>query len=144
MANLAPMTATLWDASRAPKQMLPHVRESRSRDLRKLRLFTCACCRAVWDRLTNQECRRGIAKAELFADGLVTDRSRRDTQRRVNATLDEGGKRDLLRLCVSWALSRRAAWEVSFAAEVVTSNSRSVVKGPRLQRIHADLLRCIF
>jgi hypothetical protein len=136
----APMSAAQWDKSRAPKQMLAQVREG---DLRKLRLFACACCRAVWDRLTNEVCRRGVEVAELFADGLTTAKDRNATQKRVDATLDEGGQRDLLRLCVSWALVEQTRWDVSFAAEVASGNSRHVV-GRRLQQVHADLLRCVF
>jgi hypothetical protein len=142
MKKLSPMTAEQWDASRAPRKMFPHVRECG--DLRKLRLFACACCRAVWDRLKNADCRRGVEVAEQFADGEASDKTRKDADRRVSAVLDVRGKRDLLRLCASWALVSRDKWKVSFAAEVASHNSLCVVKGPRIQRTQADLLRCIF
>jgi hypothetical protein len=136
------MTAAEWDTSRAPKKMLLQVQESGS--LRQLRLFTCACCRAVWDRLDNEHCRRGVEVAEQFADGLVTDAARLRAQKRVDATLDESGQRDIIRLCASWALCSTGRWDLSFGVEVVSQNTRSVVKGPGFRRVQADLLRCVF
>jgi hypothetical protein len=138
----SPMSADDWDRSLAPRVMFPHVREAAPQ--RKLRLFTCAVCRAVWDRITNEDCRRGVEVAERFADGEASDRTRRDAQRRVNVVLDVRGKRDLLRLCVSWALTKPGKWDVSLAAEVVSHNSLCVVKGPKMRRTQADLIRCIF
>jgi hypothetical protein len=75
---------------------------------------------------------------------LISDHVRKAAQACVDATLDESGERDRLRLCVSWALAQQDGWMVSFGTEVVSGHSRSVVKGPRLQRVHADLIRCIF
>jgi len=39
---------------------------------RKLRLFACACCRAVWHLIAHPHCRAAVCVAEQFADGQAT------------------------------------------------------------------------
>lgn len=40
---------------------------------RKLRLFACACCRRVWNALTNESGRYAIEVVERFVDGLASN-----------------------------------------------------------------------
>ena len=60
------MTEGEWLECTDPTPMLEFLRERASE--RKLRLFSCACCRTVWDMLADERSRRGLEAAECHAD----------------------------------------------------------------------------
>ena len=62
------MTPDDWDKCREAQRMLEFLRESGRASERKLRLFTCACCRRIWPLLTVSQCRNAVEVAERFAD----------------------------------------------------------------------------
>ena len=137
------MTEQEWQGKHAPLKMLAHVQNDASK--RKLRLFACACCRAVWDRLPSDECRAGIEVAEQYADGLVSEEVRSATQRVVDGRPKEYDRSELLlAVAASWALVKPQPWELKFAAEVCSSNTRTATRQTRLLRAHANILRCLF
>ena len=70
-----------WAKCTNPQTMLSFL-QGRASD-RKLRLFGCACCRRIWDLLSDETCRRAVGVAELFADGTATDRERGRAYRQV-------------------------------------------------------------
>jgi hypothetical protein len=67
------VTEAQWLAATDPEEMLAFLRDCGKASDRKLRLFTCACCRAVWGSLAAERSRRAVETAERYADGLATD-----------------------------------------------------------------------
>jgi hypothetical protein len=65
------MTEAEWLAATDPEQMLPRLWDTISD--RKRRLFECACCRGVWDRLPDPRSRLVVEVAERLADGATTE-----------------------------------------------------------------------
>jgi hypothetical protein len=64
------MTEAEWLAGADPGPMLESLRGRASS--RKLRLFSCACCRRSGGILADERSRRAVDAAEAFADGQVT------------------------------------------------------------------------
>jgi hypothetical protein len=65
------MTDAEWKQCIDPEPMLEFLRGRASE--RKLRLFAVACCRRVWDLMTEQTHRDTVEAAERHVDGLMTE-----------------------------------------------------------------------
>jgi hypothetical protein len=64
------MNETDWLHARNPSGLLSYLAGFPT-SRRKLRLFSCACCRRIWRYFTPELWRRAVGAAEAFADGRV-------------------------------------------------------------------------
>ena len=62
------MTEREWQTCVDPNLMLTEL-SGRVSD-RKLRLFICACCRRVWERLPDERSQRAVETAERYAEAI--------------------------------------------------------------------------
>lgn len=87
------MTEAEWQTATEPSRMLSFVSSSMSdtgtNSDRKLRLFACACCRRVWDELSDPRSRRAVEVAERHADGRATEEELEAASEAASAAWDE-------------------------------------------------------
>jgi hypothetical protein len=72
------MTEDQWLTCTNPKEMLAFLADRRRASERKLRLFSCACCRRVWHALTDERARKAVEVAERYADGAAGEEEREE------------------------------------------------------------------
>src|SRR3954469_16682031 len=65
------MTEEEWVAAESVVTLRHWIEKQRKKSLRKLRLFSSACCRRLWDRLPDERSRAAIEAAEKYADGEI-------------------------------------------------------------------------
>jgi hypothetical protein len=75
-----------WLSCTDPAPMLEYLRHKASD--RKLRLFACACTRAIWDLLDDDRARQAVEVAERYADGLATERELSDAAEKAWEAVD--------------------------------------------------------
>jgi hypothetical protein len=113
------MTEAEWVACTEPEPMLEFLR-GKSSD-RKLRLFACACCRHVWDRLQSGYSHDAVEATEQIVDGLAQGDDIRALYRiRGEIIWAEGGRWAnsiafslATPLKDSWERGREVAWETA-------------------------------
>jgi hypothetical protein len=64
------MTESEWLSTATVDCMVEEVLPRASK--RKMRLFAVACCRRIWDRLSDEPSRRAVETSERYADGLAS------------------------------------------------------------------------
>jgi hypothetical protein len=162
------MTEAEWLACTDPASLLVFLKD-RATD-RKLRLFSCACCRRIWDLLTDERSQQAIVVTEEYVDGKVGAKAldqataaAEDVYQQINldrnepdypdpdaALLLESAAYAAWEVCISNWRSREIthAYHYADAKEVASAVVESLGEGMDRQsseRCHqADLIRCIF
>ncbi len=122
------MDETEWQACADPDKLLKFL--GRKYNPRKLRLFAVACCRCVWDRLSDAS-RRAVEVAEQYADGGAVLREldevgdlpgRRSEDPAVSVTFRDAFKAasGASAYAAGWVIDLVPSmwgWEIAFAAE---------------------------
>jgi hypothetical protein len=83
------MTEVDWQDSTDLYLMLYHLTKHHLGRGRKMRLFAVACCRRIWQRLTDERSRAAILAAERYADGDCDELERSAAHRAAKTALLE-------------------------------------------------------
>jgi hypothetical protein len=116
------MTEAEWMIGTRPTKLLPTIRGRASN--RKLRLFACACCRRMWEWMTEADQRRQVEVAEAHADGRATtdeflaafsnpDLSRPFVVSYRHLIADATG-------CLGWSDAEQPDWKMNETAQAIT------------------------
>lgn len=138
------MNEDIWLVSSDLSLLLEFVSDHISE--RKLRLFGCACARAVWKDIRLKQIREGVEAAEQYADGLVTQDEFHDTYSRTivafaNWCNDEAHRLGRTRLARTMSRSATAA---NLTHNPLESKALSgFVEDAFLSKVGEGLLRCI-
>src|SRR5262249_57133298 len=107
---------------------------------RKLRLFGCVCCRAIWELLTDERSREGVMVAECYADGQASTDQLAEAHLIAFAAYEDGDYADYLAAAyLAPAVSLNASLSTAEAAlKATTPNAAASAR-----KVQADMLRDI-
>src|SRR5262249_1804793 len=134
------MTEQDWVGCIRPGLMLEYLQEKAGE--RKLRLFACACCRAVPNLLDDEAINNRVALGELMADTLAGEERSLATGRQVPSATHGGGRWYYLVEAANAVLSARALTAARDALRYVGFAARGIPIGDD-PSIAAGLLRDI-
>jgi hypothetical protein len=141
------MTEAEWLTATDPAPMVTFL-SPRASD-RKFRLAVCACCRLLWETLTDERSRSAVLEAEGSADSLTPERAP-PSPHGVAAShvvaeyeIPEGGEYTLAN--VTGLLAFGAAWEAMLFLSHCSEGISGGRRGWRAEkRARSILIRCIF
>jgi hypothetical protein len=109
------MRKSAWSSSQDPEEMLNFLRVTGKLSVRKRRLFAVACCRRVWQLLSDPRSRQAVEVAEQFADDGVENTV-------LTAASEEAA--EAWQSCM--AREESCAWEGAAAMAAYTASSPEV------------------
>jgi hypothetical protein len=123
------MTEDDWLSCRDAQQMMRWLMQGNSSE-RQLRLFGCACCRNVWDLLTEDCFREAVEVAEQFADGRASRKALAVAKTVSGTALERNGLAGVTgpRLCAlgtAWSCTRNAQTAALYPLWVFTHESET-------------------
>ncbi|QDU94089.1 hypothetical protein [Lignipirellula cremea] len=83
------MTESEWMACDDPQKMVAYLHANGFE--RKLRLFSCAFCRSIWNHLAENPFRIAVEVAERFADGQASRKELAQSKKDSGAALERSG-----------------------------------------------------
>lgn len=123
--KVSPVSEAEWLACNDTAAMLGWLRQQRTSE-RKLRLFCVACCHHSLQCMVDNQGRKAVEVAELYADGVATEEELRTA--RLAVTVEKGVSRAF------------AGW-----ASDMPANPEAICRVQRPTWVdHGSLLRCIF
>ena len=122
------MTEAEWLACIDPEQMVEFLTEGTGSD-RQLRLYGCACCRQVWDLLTEACFCDAVDVAERFADGRVSKKELAVAKKVSGASLERNGQAGVTgpRYCAlgsAWSCTRNPPTAAMYPLWVFTDETQ--------------------
>jgi hypothetical protein len=120
-----------WSSSDDARTMLTWLEHSDKLDDRKYRLFACACCRRIWNRMSGVG-RQAIEIAEKYVDGLASTRELNRAAKDLTGMWDKTA----FPIVAGGFLAWETTWEIR---QHLDEPELSVEKAA-----HADLVRHIF
>jgi hypothetical protein len=140
------MTEKDWLKCHDPHYLLEHLKiecraTRRKSGQRKLRLFGCACCRRIQDRLGDERLRQAVVVAERVADGLASEAARKLAQGKARSAYQESEEYFVVVAAVE--VLESTPWQAARAW--ASSSKRPDFEEQCLERKRqCGLLRCIF
>jgi hypothetical protein len=138
------MTESEWLTCQTPRQLFGALGELATE--RKVRLFACACCRVIWDRLPDDRSRQAVAAAERFAEGQTTATELALAYRAARAVHDRLRDREESHLALAAAETARSSFLIGSRVDptLALGQALAVYSCYPAGNLPADLVREIF
>jgi hypothetical protein len=124
MTKRRPMSEQEWQTATSPYLMIQHLHQHAKISRvpggqRRLRLFRCACCRAIWDFFDDALCQQAVELSERYADQGASRAElyamRASTEEQAQAARQQMG--EAARRCSA----KDVAWKKAFHFQEITS-----------------------